>query len=139
MLYEVITNIDTIHEPPVPESGFTIISDTCSLGKGGIIFNDTSENSFFWIDTTIGPSAGSPVTSIYNLPTGSYPVRRSYLTTNIENYSYYINTFGTANCIDTTFYKIPAIGMLEAEISVSTDVIFSELVAPNATVVFLNT
>ncbi len=132
-------NIDTVAEPKIPRISLTIIADTCSLGKGGIIFQADTLNTFFWIDPTIGPANGTVITSINNLPTNTYPIQTSYLTANIENYSYYINTFGTANCIDTLFYEIPTIGMIKAEMSVSADIITSELVAPNAKVIFQNT
>ncbi|MDD2636681.1 MAG: hypothetical protein PHW82_14415, partial [Bacteroidales bacterium] len=66
--------IDTVYEPAIPEFDITIISDTCMLGKGGFIFEDSLNNSsFFWIDTLNGPSPG-PITSVYNLPTGEYNI-----------------------------------------------------------------
>ncbi len=132
-------NFDTIAEPTIPIFELNIISDTCLLGKGGLEFADTDENSFFWLDTTFGPPVGTSITSVYGLPAGSFYIRTSYLTPNTENYSYYINTFGTANCIDTVIYDIEPIGLIDAEISVSADVITESLVAPNAVVIFLNT
>jgi len=132
-------NIDTIQEPLIPEFGTIIISDTCALGKGGIIFEDTiGSNAFFWIDPTVGPLSGTPITTVYNIPAGEYDIRVSYLTPNTVNYAYYLQTFGTANCIDTVQYEIETIGMIEAEISISADVILEDLVAPEANVIFIN-
>jgi len=133
------TNIDTIQEPLIPDFGATIISDTCALSRGGIIFEDTlGSNAFFWIDTTVGPLSGTPITTVYNIPAGEYDIRVSYLTPNTINYAYYLQTFGTANCIDTVQYEIETIGMIEAQISISADVILEDLVAPEATVIFVN-
>jgi gliding motility-associated-like protein len=132
-------NIDTVQEPPIPIFDVTMVLDTCALGKGGIVFAPTIENSFFWIDPNYGPTPGDPITEVYNLPAGEYGIRVSYLTPNIVNYSYYINTFGTANCIDTMIYEIETIGMIDAEMSISADIVLEDLVAPNATVIFLNT
>jgi len=132
-------NIDTIQEPPIPSFDITYISDTCALGKGGIIFGDTlGSSAFYWIDPNVGPEPGS-ITTVYNLPAGEYGIHTSYLTPNIVNYAYYLSTFGTANCVDTFYYEIETIGMIDAEMSVSADIILEDLVAPNATVVFLNT
>ncbi|MDD3859194.1 MAG: gliding motility-associated C-terminal domain-containing protein, partial [Bacteroidales bacterium] len=132
-------NIDTIQEPAIPDFGVQIISDTCALGKGGIIFEDTIlSNAFFWLHPEYGPPAGTAVTSVYNIPAGDYDIRVSYLTPNNTNYAYYIQTFGTANCIDTVQYEIETIGMIEAEISISADVILEDLVAPEANVIFIN-
>ncbi len=132
-------NVDTIPEPPIPSFDVTIISDTCSLGKGGIIFGDTlGSNAFFWIDPDVGPAPNTPVTALYNIPAGEYGIRTSYLTSNVTHYSYYISTFGTANCVDTVQYEIEPIGMIDAQIELSADVILEDLVAPNASVIFLN-
>ena len=46
--------------------------------------------------------------------------------------------FGTANCIDTIAYEIEPIGMIDAEFSVSADIILADLIAPNANVIFVN-
>ncbi len=130
--------IDTVYEPAIPEFDVTIVSDTCMLGKGGLIFEDTLANSsFFWLDTVYGPPTG-PVTTVYNLPTGEYNIRTSYQTPNMTYYSYYLNTFNSANCIDTIPYTIEPIGMIEAIIEIATTTDMTELVAPEATVFFLN-
>jgi len=132
-------NIDTIQEPPIPSFDITFISDTCALGKGGIIFGDTlGSSAFFWIDPNVGPEPG-PITTVYNLPAGEYGIYTSYLTPNIINYAYYLSIYHTANCLDTIYYEIETIGMIDAEMSVSADVILEDLVAPNAVVTFLNT
>jgi len=132
-------NMDTIVEPAIPEFGVRIISDTCALGKGGIIFEDTIlSNAFFWLHPEYGPPIGTPITTVYNLPAGDYDIRVSYLTPNITNYAYYLQTFGTANCIDTVQYEIEPIGIIEAEISISADIILEDLVAPEANVIFIN-
>ncbi len=134
-----VINIDTVYEPPIPEFEYTIISDTCMLGKGGIIFTDTLDNnSFFWIDTTYGPGANVPISSVYNLPSGIYNIRTSYLSYNVMHYAYYLSIFGTSNCIDTLEFEIEPIGMIEAEIEVSANVDLNALVAPDAAVTFLN-
>jgi gliding motility-associated-like protein len=132
-------NIDTITEPTIPTFDYIIIQDTCLMGKGGFEFAETENNSFFWLDTIYGPPSGSSFTTVYDIPAGSYSIRNSYLTSNIEHYSYYISTFGTANCVDTVVYDIEPIGLINAEISVSADIILETLVAPNASVIFLNT
>ena len=130
--------IDTVYEPAIPDFDVTIVLDTCMLGKGGLIFNDTnSNNSFFWLDTVFGPSPG-PITTVYNLPTGEYDIRTSYQTPNMTHYSYYLATFGNANCVDTLVYEIELIGMIEALIEISTATDMGELVAPEAQVIFLN-
>ncbi|MDY0140516.1 MAG: gliding motility-associated C-terminal domain-containing protein [Bacteroidales bacterium] len=132
-------NIDTIYEPKIPKFDVTIISDTCMLGKGGIIFGDTlNNNSFFWLDTVYGPPVESPVTTVYNLPTGEYDIRTSYQTPNMTYYAYYLNTFNSTNCIDTITYTIEPIGMIEAMIEISTATDMTELIAPEAQVIFLN-
>lgn len=131
-------SIDTIYEPVIPNFGITITSDTCLMGKGGLIFNETENNSFFWMDSLHGPTYGGAFTQVYNLPAGIYQVSTSYLTPNIENYAYYLSTFGTANCIDTLYYQIEPIGLIDAEMLVSADIILENLVAPEANVVFIN-
>jgi gliding motility-associated-like protein len=131
--------IDTVYEPAIPDFDVTLVLDTCMLGKGGIIFGDTlSNNSFFWLDTTVGPAPGTPITSVYEIPIGEYYIRTSYLTPNTTHYAYYLTTFGTANCVDTLLYEIEPIGMIEAIIEISTATDMGELVAPEATVIFLN-
>jgi len=131
--------IDTVYEPAIPDFDVTLVLDTCMLGKGGIIFGDTLSNtSFFWLDTTVGPPQGTPITSVYEIPVGEYYIRTSYLTTNTTHYAYYLTTFGTANCVDTLLYEIEPIGMIEAIIEISTATDMGELVAPEATVIFLN-
>lgn len=134
-----VINIDTVYEPPVPDFDYIMISDTCLLGKGGIIFTDTLEsNSFFWLDENVGPEPNTPITSVYNIPEGTYDIRTSYLSDNTTHYAYYLITFGSPNCVDTLQYDIETIGMIEAEIEISADIILEDLVAPNASVLFLN-
>jgi len=130
-------NIDTVCEPIIPTFDVSLIHDTCSLGKGGIVFGDTLGNSaFFWIDPNVGPEPG-PFTTVYNLPAGEYGVQTSYLTPNIFYYAYYINTFGTCNCTDTLHYEIVPDMVPEAVASVSMDVQLNNLFVP-ASVVFVN-
>jgi len=131
--------IDTIYEPAIPTFDVTLISDTCMLNKGGIVFGDTlGSNSFFWLDTTFGPSAGTPITTVYNIPVGEYEIATSYLTPNTTHYAYYIATFGTQYCLDTLLYEIEPIGMIDAIIEVSAATDIGSLVAPEASVIFLN-
>ena len=131
-------NIDTIQEPLIPEFGTIIISDTCALGKGGIIFEDTiGSNAFFWIDPTVGPLSGTPITTVYNIPAGEYDVQVSYLTPNVIHYAYYLTTFGTANCIDTMSYEIEPTMLIDANASIYMDGQPDELFAP-ASVIFVN-
>jgi gliding motility-associated-like protein len=56
----------------------------------------------------------------------------------MTHYSYYLATFGNANCVDTLVYEIEPIGMIEAIIEISTATDLGELVAPEAQVIFLN-
>jgi len=131
--------IDTVYEPSVPTFDVTLISDTCMLNKGGIVFGDTlGSNSFFWLDTTVGPAAGTPITTVYDIPVGEYEIATSYLTQNTTHYAYYIATFGTQYCLDTLLYEIEPIGMIDALIEVSAAVDLNSLVAPEASVIFLN-
>ena len=131
--------IDTVHEPSIPDFNVTLFSDTCMLDKGGIIFEDTlGNNAFYWLDTVVGPAAGTPITTVYNLPTGDYYIGTSYLTENTAHYAYYIATFGTQYCTDTVLYEIEPIGMIEALIEVSAATDLGSLVAPEASVIFLN-
>jgi len=131
--------IDTVIEPHIPDFDVALVSDTCMLGKGGIIFRDTVEStSFFWLDTTIGPDAGQPIDSVFNLPTGEYYIRTSYQTENTQHYAYYLNVFNSANCVDTILYEIEPIGMIEALIEISATTDINQLVAPEANVIFLN-
>jgi gliding motility-associated-like protein len=131
-------NIDTVVEPNIPDLNSIIISDTCALSKGGINLENNEDISYFWINENIGPEYNSPISSVSNLPSGEYLLLQSYLTTNIENYAYYLQTFGTANCIDTISFEIPTIGMLVADFDISADIIMEELVAPEATLIFVN-
>jgi len=131
--------IDTVYEPSIPDYNVSLVSDTCLLGKGGIIFRDTiSETSFFWLDTTVGPTPGAPIDSVFNLPAGDYLIRTSYQTENTTNYAYYIDIFGSAYCVDTLLYEIEPIGMIEAIIDISPLTDIGHLVAPEANVIFLN-
>ncbi|MCK9255287.1 MAG: gliding motility-associated C-terminal domain-containing protein [Bacteroidales bacterium] len=131
--------VDTVFEPAIPKFDHIIVNDTCALGKGGIIFLDTlGSNAFFWIDPEYGPEPGTPFTSVYNIPAGEYDVGTAYLTPNLTHYAYYNSTFGSANCLDTISYEIIPIGMIIAKIEVSAEVVYEELVAPNANVIFVN-
>jgi len=131
--------VDTVYEPPIPDFDHIIINDTCLLGKGGIIFEDTlGSNVFVWLDSVYGPNPGDAVTEVYNLPEGDYPIAATYLSRNIEHYEYYETTFGTTSCYDTIIYRVEPIGMIEAIIDLSSDMIFEELVAPNAKAIFIN-
>ncbi|MDD2385680.1 MAG: gliding motility-associated C-terminal domain-containing protein [Bacteroidales bacterium] len=130
--------IDTVYEPAIPTFDVIIVSDTCMLGKGGLIFADSlSSNSFFWLDTVYGPPVG-PVTAVYNLPAGEYDIRTSYQTPNMTYYAHYLNVFNSTNCVDIIPYTIEPIGMIEALIEISTATDMTELVAPEAQVIFLN-
>ncbi|MDD4150674.1 MAG: T9SS type A sorting domain-containing protein, partial [Bacteroidales bacterium] len=106
------TTVDTVYEPPIPAFNMEVVSDTCMLETGSIVFGDTlSNSSFFWLDNVYGPPAGSPITAVYNLPTGQYNIRTSYQTPNMMHYAYYLNTFGSANCVDTILIDIGFSGM----------------------------
>jgi gliding motility-associated-like protein len=131
--------IDTVYEPPIPDFDVIIVQDTCLLGRGGIIFEDTiGTNAFYWIDPEIGPNPGTPITAVYNLPEGEYDIRARYRTTNQDWYNYYIATFGNAMCTDTITYNIEPIGLIEAEFDIPLDILVGELVAPEAEVTFNN-
>jgi gliding motility-associated-like protein len=131
--------VDTVYEPPIPDFDVTLVGDTCLIGKGGIIFGDTLQNnSFFWLNEDVGPPYGSPITAVYNIPEGSYYIRTSYQTLNMTHYSYYLSTFGNANCVDTLLYEIEPIGVIDASFEISADVILEDLTAPEAPVIFLN-
>ncbi|MDD2634003.1 MAG: T9SS type A sorting domain-containing protein [Bacteroidales bacterium] len=131
--------LDTVYEPPIPIFDVTIISDTCMLGKGGVIFGDTLiNNSFFWLDTVYGPPVGTPITTVYNLPTGEYNIKASYPTPNMIYYSYYLTTFNSANCIDTLDFEIPSIGNIETQIEVSAVVNLNNLTTENAQIILIN-
>jgi gliding motility-associated-like protein len=131
--------IDTVYEPPIPDFDVIIVQDTCLLGRGGIIFEDTiGTNAFYWIDSTVGPNPGTPITAVYNLPEGYYDIRARYRTTNQDWYNYYLTVFGNAMCTDTVTYNIEAIGLLEAAFDVPLDILMGDLVAPEAEVTFIN-
>jgi gliding motility-associated-like protein len=116
-----------------------IIADTCNLGKGGLLFNDVSvSTSFYWTDTVYGPPAGTALTQVYDLPAGIYDIATVYLTPNLVHYNYYISVFGNPNCRDTVPYEIETIGMIDAQIEVSAEVLLESLVAPEANVIFFN-
>jgi len=135
-----------VEEPVLPEYNYRIIGDTCALGKGGIEFIDTTGLfAFFWIDTTAGPTITNPNTGyaitdfhVYNLPTGTYKYRADYQTFNTENINIYRQYFGDEYCRDVVEFEVGTIGMIDASIDVSADVVLSELVAPNAEVRFVN-
>jgi gliding motility-associated-like protein len=137
-----------VEEPYLPEYSYTIIGDTCGLGRGGIEFLDTTGLfSFFWIDTTVGPTITNPAMGyaltdfhVYNLPAGVYTYRSDYQTFNREFISSYQTYFNNdIYCHDFPQVEVGTIGMIEAAISVSADVVLSNLVAPNAEVTFVNT
>lgn len=134
-----------VEEPDFPKYNYNIINDTCALGKGGIEFIDTAENfAFYWIDTTAGPTITDPngyaITDlrIYNLPAGRYVYRSEYQTSNAEYIEVYRQYFGTAQCSDFPEFEVGTIGMLEAEIAISAEVV-GNLVAPEANAIFYNT
>jgi|GEM_PF-1054772 len=130
--------IDTVYEPEIPNFNVALVKDTCALSKGGIIFNeDSSTTAFFWINDTIGPDPG-PITQVLNIPAGEYGIRTSYLTPNTQYISHYLSTFGTQYCIDTFYYTIPTVGMIDAIMQVDASIDLENLVAPEALVVFLN-
>jgi len=131
--------VDTVYEPSIPDFDHIIVNDTCLLGKGGIIFEDTlGSNVFFWLDPDYGPNPGDAVTAVYNLPEGDYRVATSYMSPNIQHYEYYSITFGTTNCLDTLTYTVDPIGVIQAIIDVDPQMIYEELVAPNAKAIFIN-
>lgn len=134
-----------VEEPEFPVYNYNIINDTCALGKGGIEFIDTAENfAFYWIDTTAGPTITDPngyaITDlrIYNLPAGRYVYRSEYQTSNTEYIEVYRQYFDTAQCSDFPEFEVGTIGMLEAEIAISAEVV-GNLVAPDANAIFYNT
>lgn len=135
---------NVIDEPAQPTYTYKIVQDTCGLGKGGVEFTDTlGYFSFFWMDTTVGPTItdptyGAPVINVYNIPAGWYTLRTSYQSFNRTYYSQYYNYFGSVDCIDHPEIEIGTIGMIDAEIVVSADVVLEDLVAPEATVIFVN-
>jgi len=137
-----------VYEPAHPEYHYNIIQDTCSLGKGGIEFLDTTGAfAFYWIDTTensanaVGPDpATGAITEfhVYNIPTGTYNYRSEYQTYNLTYMTSYQQYFGTSQCIDFPEVEVGTIGMIEAEFAVSADIVLEDLVAPDAQVMFLN-
>lgn len=137
-----------VYEPALPEYHYNIIQDTCSLGKGGIEFLDTTGAfAFFWIDSSensanaVGPDpATGAITEfhVYNIPTGDYVYRSEYQTYNLTYMTSYQQYFGTSQCIDYPIVEVGTIGMIEAEFAVSADIILEDLVAPDAQVMFVN-
>ncbi|MBO4875524.1 MAG: gliding motility-associated C-terminal domain-containing protein [Bacteroidales bacterium] len=136
-----------IEEPYLPEYSYRIIGDTCALGRGGIEFLDTTGTfSFFWIDTTVGPTITNPNTGyaitdfhVYNLPAGTYTYRSDYRTFNDEFISSYQTYFNNDIwCHDFPEVEVGTIGMIEADIAVSADIALNSLVAPEARVTFVN-
>ncbi len=131
--------IDSVFEPQIPDFDVTVFGDTCLLGKGAIVFLDTiGQNAFYWLNSDYGPSVGQPVTAVYNLPEGEYDIRARYRTPNTHWSSIYLNVFGNDRCTDTVTYEIVPIGLLYAEFIVPPEILDSELVAPEAEVIFLN-
>jgi len=130
--------IDTIYEPEVPDFDYTIVSDTCLFSKGGVLINDTTDISYFWLDENYGPEPGTIIVDVLGIPLGTYAILSSYLTQNEENYAYYIQTFGSAYCTDTILFEVESIGMLNAEIELLTNNMNEVLVAPEANAVFMN-
>jgi len=145
-----VSNIetDTVWEPTLPEYHYNIIQDTCSLGKGGIEFLDTTGVfAFFWTDTTensahaVGPNPPTGAITgyhVYNIPAGTYTYRAEYNTENRNYQSVYQAYFGTYRCIDYPEVEVGTIGMIEAEFAVSADIVLADLVAPDAHVIFVN-
>lgn len=135
-----------VEEPQLPEYSYNIIMDTCSLGRGGIEFLDTTGFfAFFWIDTTVGPTITNPNTGyaitdfhVYNIPQGRYTYRSDYQSFNREYFTQYYSYFGDVYCHDFPEVEVGTIGMIEAEFAVSADVILADLVAPEANVIFVN-
>ena len=136
-----------VEEPYLPEYSYTIIGDTCGLGRGGIEFLDTTGIfSFFWIDTTVGPTITNPAMGyaitdfhVYNLPAGVYTYRSDYQTFNLEYLSSYQQYFNNdIYCHDFPQVEVGTIGMIEAEFAVSADIVLANLVAPDAEVTFVN-
>ncbi len=133
--------IDTVFEPSIPSFDVTIISDTCMLNRGGLIFSDTTgDNAFFWIEPGFEDyNVGDPITEVYGLPSGEYSIESNYQTRNTDYVGFYLTHFDTDKCIDTVLFEIEPIGMIEAFIEideVSTDM--TALVAPSAQVFFTN-
>ncbi len=127
--------IDTVYEPLIPNFDVTLIPDTCMLGNGGIIFGDTlSNNSFFWLDTNVGPTPGTPITYVYEIPAGAYDIRTSYLTSNTPYYAYYLSTFGTANCIDTIQLEVGSYNLFDlscpANLVITNEAVFQLIALP---------
>jgi hypothetical protein len=127
--------IDTVYEPLIPDFDVTLIPDTCMLGKGGIIFGDTlSNNSFYWLDANVGPSPGTPITYVYEIPTGEYYIKTSYLTPNTTHYAYYLSTFGTANCIDTIQLEVGSYNLFDlscpTDLVITNDAVFQLIALP---------
>ncbi|MBR5984677.1 MAG: T9SS type A sorting domain-containing protein [Bacteroidales bacterium] len=99
-----------VEEPYRPEYTYNIIGDTCGKSTGIIEFIDTTGYfSFFWIDTTAGPSftdpRGYPITaadnySVSNLPAGTYTYRSDYQSFNREYITIYYHYFGEIYCHD---------------------------------------
>ncbi len=64
--------IDTVREPSLPDFDYTVISDTCMFSKGGVLINDTTDITYFWLDENFGPPSGSPITQVLGVPEGTY-------------------------------------------------------------------
>lgn len=92
----------------IPEFDVSIINDTCLLGKGAIIFEDTiATNSFYWLDSEFGPEPNTQITEVYDLLEGYYDIRARYRSPHDNYYHYYISIFGNAMCTDTITYYVP--------------------------------
>ena len=138
---------EIVTEPTLPEYSYNIIMDTCSLGRGGIEFLDTTGLfAFFWIDTTVGPTITNPITGyaltdfhVYNIPAGRYTYRADYQSFNRDYFVSYQTYFNDVYCHDFPEVEVGTIGMIEAEIAISPEVV-GNLVIPNrATAIFYNT
>ncbi len=130
--------IDTVYDPILPNFDFTVVPDTCLMNRGGVVINDTADISYFWLDDETGSYLGSSFNEVLGLSEGSYSILSAYMSPNLENYSYYIETFGTANCFDTLVVDIEPIGLLNAEFELNASLLNETLVAPNAIAIFAN-
>ena len=154
-----LTSIDTVAEPAIPDFDVVVFNDTCLLGRGAIKVEDTTGlNAFYWMDSyegwnlhnmtkvppydTLNPGASSitiiPDSTVSLLPAGAYDIRVRYRTPNQQWYGLYISIFGNAMCTDTVRYFVEPTGLLEAKFEIPADILYGELVAPEAEVMFIN-